>query len=92
MFHRTALVYIGSSANCFSRFATHENDKEFDEYFIIDTDELSREEMYELERKYIARYCPPLNKCYNAMVFREWARKIEEDKKERQHKSRISVQ
>ena len=92
LFHRNKLVYVGSSTNCFARFASHENDKKFDEYFIIDTSKLSRKEMYELESKYISKFTPPLNNCHHKMGNWEWVRKMDRDRKERQKKLKAYVQ
>jgi len=59
LFNNKNLIYIGQSTNIIYRVGTHLKDKEFNRYAYI---LCSKERLLDLERQYLNKYNPSLNK------------------------------
>lgn len=62
LFNDNQLCYIGQSIDILSRICSHAKEKVFTSYAFI---ECSENELNDIERAYIEKYTPELNRCMN---------------------------
>lgn len=62
LFNEGQLCYIGQSIDILSRICSHAKEKIFTSYAFVECQE---KELNEIEKKYIEKYTPDLNRCLN---------------------------
>lgn len=62
LFNGEQLCYIGQSVDILSRICSHAKEKVFTSYAFIECQE---NELNEMEKQYIGKYTPELNRCLN---------------------------